>query len=106
MANKQQLTDRVATKLQLGKKSEGTVVIDKTIEAITEALAEDGVVQLAGFGVLRVATRSARVGINPLTREQINIPERKTVTFKAGKLLKSAMNVTVKATKKVKKVTK
>ena len=92
MANKQELTECIAEKLQLGKKSEGTLVIDAFMEAVTEALAEDGVVQLAGFGVLRVTTRAARRGINPMTREAIQIPERNTVTFRAGKLLKTAMN--------------
>ena len=78
-------------------------MIDSTIEAITEALVEDGSVQLAGFGVLKVATRGAREGINPLTREAIQIPERKTVVFRAGKLLKTAVNSNAPKAKKAAK---
>jgi DNA-binding protein HU-beta len=102
MANKQQLADRIAEKLQLGKKSEGILVVDTFIEAITESLAAEGSVQLAGFGVLRIQERGARKGINPATRDAIDIPARKTVVFRAGKILKGTMNAEApKAAKKV-----
>ena len=45
-------------------------------------------VTIPGFGVFKTVTRKARIGINPKTRQKINIPSRKAPVFKAGKTLK------------------
>ena len=49
-------------------------------------------VQLIGFGTFDVRERGERVGINPLTKENITIAACKTPAFKAGKALKDAVN--------------
>ena len=49
-------------------------------------------VQLVGFGTFEVSERAARVGINPHTREPLNIEASKSPKFKAGKALKDAIN--------------
>ena len=59
---------------------------------ITEALCKDEKVQLIGFGSFEVKSRSARVGRNPRTKEQINIPASKIPVFKAGKALKDTVS--------------
>ena len=41
-------------------------------------------VALIGFGTFSVAEKPARTGINPRTKEKIEIPARKAVKFKAG----------------------
>ena len=48
-------------------------------------------VQLVGFGSFEVKTRAARVGRNPKTGTEIEIPQTKTPVFKAGKALKDAV---------------
>ena len=45
-------------------------------------------VQLAGFGTFETKQRDARQGINPKTRETIEIPAATVPVFKAGKGLK------------------
>ena len=72
------------------KKAEGAY--DALVEAIREALAKDDTVALAGLGVFEVRTRVARNGRNPRTGEDIIVPEQKTPAFRAGKLLKDAVN--------------
>ena len=47
------------------------------------SLKEDKVA-LIGFGTFSVAEKPARTGINPRTKEKIEIPARKAVKFKAG----------------------
>ena len=54
------------------------------MEAIGEELKNDGKVVLVGFGTFSVTERSARKGINPRTKEPIDIPAKKVVKFKAG----------------------
>ena len=48
-------------------------------------------VQMVGFGVFDVKERGVRIGRNPKTREEIEIPASKVPFFKAGKALKDAV---------------
>ena len=47
---------------------------------------------LVGFGTFAVKDRSARMGRNPKTGEEIKIAASKVPGFKAGKALKEALN--------------
>lgn len=50
-------------------------------------------VTLTGFGAFCVSTRKAHSGVNPKTREAVNVPEKRVVTFRAsGKLKKLVEN--------------
>ncbi len=48
-------------------------------------------VVLTGFGTFSLSKRKARKGRNPQTGEEIKIPAKKVVRFKAGKGLKEAV---------------
>ena len=88
--NKTELINAVADKTQLSKK-DAEAVLTATLDAITDALKEGDKVQLVGFGSFEVKTRAARVGRNPKTGTEIEIPQTKTPVFKAGKALKDAV---------------
>ena len=88
--NKTELINAVADKTQLSKK-DAEAAITAVVEAISEALAQGEKVQLVGFGSFEVKTRAARVGRNPKTGKEIEIPQTKTPVFKAGKALKDAV---------------
>lgn len=62
------------------------------IEAVTEALKQGDKVALVGFGTFSVGERAERTGKNPQTGEAIKISAAKTPKFKAGKVLKDAVN--------------
>ncbi len=64
-------------------------VIQKTLDFITDALAQGENVELRNFGVFEVRLTRPRVGRNP-NRPQIDvtIPARATVKFKAGKIMR------------------
>ena len=61
------------------------------LESVTDALKSGEKVVLPGFGMFGVRMRPARRGYNPLTGEQIALPEKKLPSFKAGKTLKDAV---------------
>ena len=63
-------------------------VIDGVLKAITETLAGGEGIELRDFGVFKVKSRKERIGRNPRTGEEVPIPPRKVVYFKAGKVLK------------------
>jgi nucleoid DNA-binding protein len=50
-------------------------------------------VTLTGFGAFCVSVGKAHSGVNPKTREAVNVPEKRVVTFRAsGKLKKLVEN--------------
>jgi DNA-binding protein HU-beta len=61
------------------------------VDGIAGALKDGGKVSLVGFGTFSVSDRAARVGRNPRTGANINIPASKVPKFKAGKGLKDAI---------------
>ncbi|MBQ1874704.1 MAG: HU family DNA-binding protein [Paludibacteraceae bacterium] len=84
--NKTGLVEAIALKANVSK-AEAAKVLDAAIEAVVDGLKKEGKVELVGFASLKVAERAARTGINPLTKQAINIPAKKVVKFKAGSKL-------------------
>lgn len=60
-------------------------IVQKTFDAIVEALVEDRRIELRNFGVFEVKKRAARKARNPRTGEKVSVPEKFVVTFKPGK---------------------
>lgn len=88
--NKTELVVAVAEKAGITK-AEASKVVAATFDAITEALASGDKVTLVGFGTFSVKDRAARTGINPRTKETVEIPATKTPAFKATNALKEAV---------------
>jgi DNA-binding protein HU-beta len=88
--NKTELVAAVAEKAGLSKK-DSEKAVNAAFDAITEALVGGDKVQLVGFGAFETKERSARVGRNPKTKEEIQIPASRVPAFKAGKALKDAI---------------
>jgi integration host factor subunit beta len=60
-------------------------IVQKTFDAIVEALVEERRIELRNFGVFVVKERAARKARNPRTGERVDVPEKMVVTFKPGK---------------------
>ncbi len=88
--NKSQLIEKIAEKTDLSKSAAGRV-LEAFTDSISESLVAGENVQILGFGSFEVRSRTARVGRNPKTGAEIQIPESKTASFKAGKALKDAL---------------
>ena len=88
--NKAELVAAVAEKAGLSKK-DSEKAVNAAFDAISAELAAGGKVQLVGFGSFETKTRDARVGRNPRTKEEIQIPASRVPAFKAGKALKDAV---------------
>ena len=72
-------------------KADSKKALEGTIDAITAALKEGDKIALVGFGTFSVEERAARTGINPATREKIEIAAKKVAKFKAGAELSEAI---------------
>ena len=59
-------------------------IVQRTFDAIFEALRGGKRIELRNFGVFQVKNRKKRIGRNPKTGEVVPVPERRTVVFKPG----------------------
>jgi DNA-binding protein HU-beta len=89
--NKNELIARVAADAKLSKGEAGEAV-EATLENITRALRQGDDVRLVGFGTFTVTERKATEGRDPRTGATIQIAASKNPKFKAGKVLKEAVN--------------
>jgi len=91
--NQKQLADRVAARLKDSKVKKMMVekIVEEALNVMTDALVKGEKVRLVGFGNFLVRTRASRVGRNPQTGEQINIPQSKSPAFVPGINLKKAI---------------
>ena len=89
--NKTELIAAVAEKAEISRKD-----AEKVLKAFTDVVAEElkkgEKIQLVGFGTFEVSERAARTGLNPRTKETIEIAASKAPKFKAGKALKDLVN--------------
>lgn len=81
--NKSDLINAIAEKSGLTK-ADSKAALEAAVEAISAALAAGEKVALVGFGTFSVAEKAARTGINPRTKETIEIAAHKAVKFKQG----------------------
>ncbi len=93
--NKSELIEAMAESANLTK-SEAGYALNAMIDVITEALKKGETVSVAGFGSFMAKERSERQGRNPQTGEPIIIKAAKIPSFKAGKVLKDAVNLSNK----------
>lgn len=87
---KQDLIKKVVTKT--GKTNRDvTDLVGATLDSIRETLEAGDEVRLINFGVFSVKESAARSGVNPKTREKMEVPAKMRVKFAAGKELNDAV---------------
>jgi DNA-binding protein HU-beta len=88
--NKGDLIEAVASELKLSKTEAGRAV-DAVLDSITKGVQQHEKVSLIGFGTFAKKHRAARAGINPITKEPIQIKASTTCGFKPSATLKDAL---------------
>ena len=84
---KKELIDRIAERTQ-AKRVTVKSVIQAFLDEITRELSENNRLEFRDFGVFETRTRAARVAQNPKTLERVDVPMKRTVKFKMGRLMK------------------
>jgi integration host factor subunit beta len=91
---KRELVIKIAE--QLGyTQNEVALVIQRTLDTITESLAGGYRLEIRNFGVFEVKQRDARMGRNPRTGQEVPISHKRVASFKPGKALKEQVQATV-----------
>jgi DNA-binding protein HU-beta len=89
--NKGELVDAIASSASLSK-ADAESALNSFINAVQGAVAGGDKVTLPGFGTFAPSARAARTGMNPQTREPIQIPASKSVKFTVGSDFKKRVN--------------
>lgn len=85
---KRDIVKTIADELQLTQTIAGEIV-QKTLDAIVDALVADERIELRNFGVFSVKRRAARTARNPKTGDSVVVPEKFVVTFRPGKVMEA-----------------
>ena len=70
-------------------KHEAHELVDLFFEELEASLADGEQIRLSGFGNFDLRDKNERPGRNPKTGEEVSIPARRVVTFKAGQKLRA-----------------
>jgi nucleoid DNA-binding protein len=87
---KKELIDRIAKKTQ-AKRVTVKGIIQTFLEEMTAELSRGNRLEFRDFGVFETRTRASRVAQNPKTLQRVDVPAKKTVKFKMGRLMKDFM---------------
>lgn len=68
-------------------------IVGVFFDEIVRRLAEDGRVELRGFGAFSTRARDARTGRNPRTGETVDVDAKRVPYFKPGKEMRARLNV-------------
>ncbi|HBH87137.1 MAG TPA: integration host factor subunit alpha [Syntrophaceae bacterium] len=81
----------VYEKLGFSKKDAARIV-ESVFDIIKDSLARGEKIKISGFGNFSVKEKKSRRGRNPQTGSEIEISERKVLTFKSSQVLRKALN--------------
>ena len=68
-------------------------IVTAFFDEITDRLADNGRVELRGFGAFSTRERDARTGRNPRTGEVVDVDAKRVPYFKPGKEMRARLNV-------------
>ena len=88
--NKTELVQEIADKTNASK-NDAQKFFDAFTGVVESQLKKGNQVQITGFGKFYVQKRGARQGVNPQTKQKINIPASKVPKFTAGNALKDSI---------------
>ena len=69
-------------------RNESAQLVETVIELISDALVRGEQVKISSFGTFSVRQKSARIGRNPKTGEEVPIQPRRVLTFRPSHLMK------------------
>lgn len=90
--NKSELVNSLSEETTFSKKDVARV-LDSLTRIIERTLKKGEKVSITGFGSFWISRRPARKGINPATKQRIDLPEVNVPRFKAGKHLREVVKL-------------
>lgn len=69
-------------------RNESAALVESVLQHMSDALVEGETVKISSFGTFAVRSKSARVGRNPKTGDEVPISPRRVLTFRPSHLMK------------------
>lgn len=88
---KKELIDRIAENAG-SRRVQVKKVIQQFLDEIVNELGKGNRLEFRDFGVFETKIRKARKAQNPKTLEPVAVPEKRTVKFKVGRLMKQKLS--------------
>ncbi len=89
--NKKDLVNKIAMEHDITKK-DAEAILNTVLDTVKSEIKAGNKVSILGFGNFEPKVNSARTGINPQTKEKIQISASNSVKFKVGKAFKDSLN--------------
>jgi len=87
---KKELIDRIAEQTA-SKHVAVKKIVQQFLDGVIEELSKGNRLEFRDFGVFEVRERAARIAQNPKTLERVHVPAKRSVRFKAGRLMKQKL---------------
>ena len=87
---KKELIDRISEKADL-RRIVVKRIIQTFLDEIISELGDGNRLEFRDFGVFESKVRASRVAQNPKTLERVEVPSKRTVKFKVGRLMKARL---------------
>jgi len=95
---KKELIDRIAENTQ-AKRATVKCIIQSFLDEVIRELVNDNRLEFRDFGVFETRSRGSRIAQNPKTLERVDVPAKRTVKFKMGRVMRESLDSkTVKST--------
>lgn len=88
---KKDLVDRIAEKMKT-KQLMVKPIVQCFLDEIIAELAKNNRLEFRDFGVFEVKERAARTAQNPKTLKRIQVPAKRRVKFKIGRVMREKLN--------------
>jgi integration host factor subunit beta len=90
---KKELIDKIAEKMGV-KQSTVKTIVQQFLDEINSEIAKGNRLEFRDFGIFEIKERAARMAQNPKTMEPIEVPAKRKVKFKMGRMMRERMNTT------------
>ena len=88
---KKELIDRIAERTQ-AKRVSVKRIVQAFLDEIINELCQNNRLEFRDFGVFETRTRASRIAQNPKTLERVEVPAKRTVEFKMGRLMRENLS--------------
>jgi integration host factor subunit beta len=87
---KKELIDRIAERTHQ-RRNQVKRVIQQFLDEVVDELGQGNRLEFRDFGVFETKLRKARRAQNPKTLAPVSVPQKRTVKFKVGRLMKQRL---------------
>ncbi len=88
---KKELIDRIADQTSQ-KRSDVKATVQAFLDQVIDELGRGNRLEFRDFGVFEIKERAPRIAQNPRTLERVEVPAKRTVKFKVGRLMKQSVD--------------